>query len=166
MNRKIQIFIIIVLLALTGSILQWGLISHGPFYAHAGDKLDWEKGSEGRDNPSDGYYNILFKTENLLLKVCIFVLIVLVLYILFWTIFNFRIKQNKSPAKAFTVFFSLFMLSIIPAVFICFSEYAMLQTYDSQMTYFSQINWIYVGLFCCIWVPLSIGMTSFLKGRT
>ena len=100
------------------------------------------------------------------MKIGVFILLVVVSYVLFWLAFRFRIRQNKSPAKAFMFFFSLYMFTVFLSVFVCFSEYALLQAYDSDLSYLSQVNWTLVLIIFFVWVPFSIGITYFLKGKS
>ena len=123
--------------------------------------LGWEEKVPGR-----GVYNVFLKTDNLLMKIGVFVGWIIVAYLLFWLIFTAIIGKNKSPAKTFTQCFLYYMLSFYIAAFLCFSEYALIQKYDESVSYLSQLNWSIILIGLAVWTVSSFIMTFVLRGKS
>lgn len=162
MNSKFPIMFMAIFLFFCTIECKTGLVYHGVSWAQEGDDSGWEE--EG--DKIDGYYNIFFKTDDLIKKLGAFFLLISVSYISFWFLFSSLIKKNKSPSKIFTVCFSLFMLAFYLLAFLCFSEYVLIQKYDDQTSYLSQLNWTFVLIALLVWIPVSLGMTYLLKGKS
>ncbi len=159
------------IIALTGAALLAGALlfcSFGVPAAHAqgdDDVADYWSSEESEDSEEGFGYNVFLKTGNPYIKIGLFFGLTLLSYLIFWGIFARIIKKGKSPANTFFQCFLFFMLSMLFIAFLCFSEYAMVQKYDEAVSYFSQLNWIYIAIIVVAWSVVSVVTANVLKGK-
>lgn len=132
-----------------------------------------DKSFDREDSPKEdqkewdatGAVNIFLGTDKILYKAGAFLVLSIMSFMSSWLLFRFFIKKNKSPARYFTVCFSMFMLSLYLIGFFCFSEYALDRTHDPAVSYLSQLNRPLLLMFLLGWIPVSFGGTLFLRGK-
>ncbi len=117
----------------------------------------------------EGRYNVFLQTSNIALKIGGFFVGAIISYTVFFFLFKALIKKNKSPAKIFTVTFSLFMFTLYFLAFLCFSEYTIIQDYEAQLPlrdYLSNLSRVFVLITLMIWVFISLTVTIYLRGNS
>lgn len=125
------------------------------------DKEGWtEPGVNGKTR-----YNIFLKTDKFSIKLVVFIALTVIFYLASWAIFRAVIMSLKSPAKTFAYSFLGFLLLVYASIFICFSEYAMIQAYDKDKLYIFQLNWMVVLVISAIWIIGSLLFTYLMKGK-
>lgn len=112
-----------------------------------------------------GHFNIILHTENPLIKIGVFLALTVIFYLVSWAIFRFVIMKFKSPAKTFVYCFLGFLLLVYASAFICFSEYTMIQAYDKNAPYISQLNWMIILVSFAIWAIFSLVLTYIMRGK-
>lgn len=158
---KKSIVPILMLCALLATVIC--TVFAGPPAAHAGTVADYW--NDDNSVPPSGRINMIFNTDNLYIKIAIFVFSVILSYLLFFGLFKFAVQQGSGPPdKAFFWCFLGFLLMVYVLVFICFHEYLFLtQIYDPTETIISQVRWLWVLASLVVWGIVSLIATNWLR---
>ena len=134
---------------------------------------DWDSGQDGWDSDpgsqvTDERMNVFLGSSDIYVKSGIAAVAGVIVYVLFLFLFKMLVSKMWSPTKVFTVIFSSLLISWYAVLFICFSEYTVIQAYAADISvadYLKKLNLQLVLFSFFGWVVLSLIISTILRGN-
>lgn len=164
LNDYVKPVVAVMLLVLVTALLVPDL----SFAAEGWD--DWGKpgDADGSMVLTDERRNVFLGSSDIYVKLGVAVAAGIIVYVTFLFLFKVLIRKEQPPAKAFVVTFSLLLISWYVVLFVCFSEYTVIQAYAPDISvgdYLQKLN-LQLVLFSFLgWVVLSLIVSTLMRGN-
>lgn len=126
-------------------------------------------GGNGSTLLTDERMNVFIGSGDIYVKLGVAVAAAIMFYVTFLFLFKVFIRKELSPTKVFMVIFSSLLISWYAVLFICFSEYTVIQAYASNISvgdYLQKLNLKLVLFSLLGWVIVSLVVSTLLRGNT
>ena len=132
----------------------------------------WGSWGDEPDNGStvitDERMNVFLGSSDIYVKLGVAVAAGIIVYVTFLFLFKVLIRKEQPPAKVFMMIFSSLLISWYVVLFICFSEYTLIQPYVPDISvgdYLQKLN-LQLVLFSFLgWVVVSLIISSLMRGN-
>ncbi len=129
---------------------------------------NWPGGGNGSQVLTDERINVFLGSSNINVKLGVAVAAAIIVYVTCLFLFKVLIRKEQPPAKVFMVTFSLLFISWYVVLFICFSEYTVIQAYALDISvgdYLQKLNLQLVLFSFFGWVVVSLIISTLMRGN-